>query len=194
MSRSQTVFMETSAYDLDRLGAPPMLPDISHEREQEQERRERRREAMGLPSEETRKRIKAQEAARRKERQGISKFAVVGYIIVIVMLAQVVLAHVALIEISGEIVQLERQLNTLQKEQGLLQVAYQQVFTQVEVERFAREELGMMEASWGQIGYTSASAGGRVELFTIETPERYGLLERVAGFFGSIMEYLPFGS
>ena len=196
MYRSQAVVMDTSAYDLERIGALPEFPEITREREREQDRRqrERRREAIAPPSEETRARVRARQKTRAAERQGISRFAVAGYLVTVLALTMVVLAHVELTVVSGEIVQLEQQLSVLQEEHALLQVAYGQTFSQVEIERFAREELGMMEAAWSQIGHAAGRGGDTVEILALETERQGGFLGGLAGFFGSLVEYLPFGS
>ena len=198
MYRNQAVIMDTSAYNLERIAALPELPEIGREREAEQERRrrerERRREAVAPPSEQTRTRVQERRVARERARQGISKFAVVGYLAVVIMLTLVVLAHMELAVVSGEIVQLEGQLAVLQEEQISLQVAYNQTFSQLEIERFAREELGMMEAAWGQMIHAEERGGGTVEVLGTSAPEGGGFFAAVAGFFGSVVEYLPFGS
>ena len=197
MYSNQAVVMDTSAYELERLGALPELPDITRERERERERRrerDQRREAVAPPSKETRARVKARNDARVKTRQGISRFAVLGYLTVVIMLTLLVLAHVEMTVVSGEIVQLERQLAALQQEQASLQAAYGQTFSQVEIERIAREELGMMDAAWSQIGHAGGGPGGRVEILAVNPEESAGVFSRVTGLFASLVEYLPFGS
>ena len=193
MARSQAVVMDTSAYELERFDTLPELPDITRERERRRER-EQRREAVVPPSERTRARVRARGEARTKARQGISRFAVLGYLTVVILLTMLVLSHVELTVVSGEIVQLERQLAALQDEQALLQAAYSQTFSQVEIERIAREELGMMEAAWNQIGHAEGGGGGRVEVLAVEGAERNSVFSRVTGFFATLVEYLPFRS
>jgi len=188
MYRNQAAVIGTSAYDLERIGALPGIPEI-----EEDSPRRGTHEVMTPPGEETKKRVKARAKARARARQGISVFAVFGFIAVLTMLTMVILSHMQLAVISAEIAQLEGQIGTLQEESARLQVAYGHAFSQVEIERFAREELGMMEALRGQV-LSPGTRGDTAEILVLETAGEQGLLGRLAGFFSSLMEYLPFFS
>jgi len=175
--------MGTSAYDLDRLAA---LPEIAP-REAPQRRE---REVAAPPTERTRERVNTRTKAREARRQGVSVFGVLGCMLAGALLLLIVLSHMQLAVVSSEMASSERQMTLLRVEGVELQSAHDHAFGQVEVERFAREELGMVDAARGQVIFIgSGITGDTAEVLRAEeTGTGYGLLEHIAGLFGGLRE------
>jgi len=102
----------------------------------------------------------------------------------------IVLSHMQLAMISSEMVDLERQMSRLRTENIELQMAHEAAFGLVEVERFAREELGMVDATRGQVVFIgSGITGDTAEVLRVnETSSTYGLFEHITGLFGVLRE------
>jgi len=181
MARHQAVNMGTSAYDLDRWSALPEIPDYQTGQTPRQE--------APHPREQARRRAEA----KRMPRQRVSKFAILGCLFIGMLLLAVVFAHMHLSLIASEMVQLENQMAELREDAMHLAVAHENVFAETELERFARDELGMVDAARGQVIYIGNSITGDVaEVIRAPEEEQYGTLYRMAGLFGSLLEYLPF--
>lgn len=185
MARNQPVNMGTSAYDLDRWAALPEIPESYPERGPERERPQ--------PREATRTRKRTRAKAKRRARQGVSKFAVLGCLTVGILLLFVVSFHMQLTMLSAEMVQLERQMVSLQEEAAHLAFAHENAFHPVEIERFAREELGMVDAAPGQIINIGSTVSGDVaEVLWAEEAVSTNFFQRVSSRFESLREYLAF--
>ena len=195
MSRGQTYTAGTSAYDLDRWGALPEIEIPEGPRPRERERTH----VVAPPSEQTRERVNTRTKAREAKRQSVSKFAVLGGMVVGVLLLMIVLSHMQLAMISHEMVELERQMGDLREETVHLRIAHENAFGRVEVERFARDELGMVEAARGQMVFIGSSLAGDVaEIIRVEEVaiESRSFLDHAAGLFtylrAALEAYLPF--
>jgi len=177
--------MGTSAYDLDRWGA---LPEI--EIPEEPRRRERPpREVTAPPTERTKEKVNTRTRAREASRQSISLFGVLGCMVVLALLLLMVLSHMQLALISSEMAQLEGQVSALQERSAYLQSAHESAFGLMEVERFAREELGMVDAVRGQMVFIGSGAmGDTAEVIRVEEEPYYGLIEHMSGLFGILRE------
>jgi len=185
--------MGSSAYDLDRWGA---LPEI--EIAEEPRRRERPEEALPPPGEEVRRQGGAKTRARTQaqpqaqvhavgRRQTVSTFGVFGCLVVGALLLLIVLSHMQLAVISSEMAQLEGRISTLREDGLYLQGVHENAFSAAAVERFAREELGMVEAVQGQMVFIGGVITGDVaEVLRMEEAVDYGLLDHVAGFVGTL--------
>ena len=184
MYRSQAAVMGTSAYELERLGALPEFPDLPQEQHTP--------ELAAPPSEGVRTRVRARARARDAQRQSVSKFAMLGAIVVAAMLLMVVLSHLQLAVISHEMVELEGQLAELTEEAIQLQVAYEIAFNQAHVEHFAREELGMVDASASQVFHIGAVLGDTAQILEVPDDRDHGVLAHLANLFGSLREYFSF--
>jgi len=177
--------MGTSAYDLDRWGA---LPEI--EIPAEPKRRERPpREVTAPPTEETREKVATRTRTREAKRQSVSVFGVLGCMVVMGLLLMIVLSHMQLALISSEMAQLEGQISSLRERGGYLQSAHESAFGLLEVERFAREELGMVDAVRGQMVFIGSGAmGDTAEVLRVEEESYYGLIEHMSGLIGILRE------
>jgi len=122
-------------------------------------------------------------------RQSVTGFAVVGGMLVFVMLLLIVLSHMQLAVVSHEIGQLEQRVFTLQEETHHLRIAHEAAFNPEVVEQFAREELGMVDATRGQVVQIGSSAGDVAEVLHVEQTQDTGLFTHLVGL---LREYLPF--
>ncbi|MCL2827808.1 MAG: hypothetical protein FWD99_03635 [Oscillospiraceae bacterium] len=184
MYGNQAMTMGSSAYDLERIGALPEFPAYPQE--------ERVPERAAPPSEKAR--VRTRTRAKTAQRQSVSKFAILGSVVVAALLLLVVLSHLQLAMISHEMVGLEGQLAGLREESVQLQIAYASAFNQTDVERFAREQLGMVDASPGQVFHLGAVLGDTAEILEIVDERDHGILSHLAGLFGSLKEYFSFRS
>jgi len=106
-----------------------------------------------------------------------------------VLLLMIVLSHMQLAVISSEMGQLEREMSTLRAEGLVLQAEHDHAFSQNEVERIARQELGMVDATRGQIVFIGSGISGDVaEVLRVEEESNHGLLDHMAGLFGTLRE------
>ena len=179
----------SSAYDLDRVGA---LPEIEYEYPEEPRRRERPRPAPDPSPERVGGRVAARvkEEVRASRRQTVPVFGIFGCLVAGMLLLLVVLSHMQLALISSEIVQMERRMSGLRAEAVELQANHEIVFAAAEVERFAREELGMSDATRGQVVFIGSSVTGDVaEVLRTEEPQSfYGMVDHVGGLFGILQD------
>jgi len=170
--------MGTSAYDLDRLVA---LPEIT-----EAPRRTAQEEEVLRPRESTRVRTRTR---KRAARQSVSGFAIMGGTTVCIMLLLVVLSHMQLAVISQEMGRLDRQTTSLRAEASELRMMHEIAFGQETVEAFAREELGMVDATRGQLVIVGSNNHDVAEV--VHAPESPGT-GIFAHLVGLLWEYLPF--
>jgi len=96
------------------------------------------------------KRVKTREKAK-KHTQGISVFAVLGTVFVAVLMVFVVLAQINYNETAAESVRLNLHINDLTERYRALELSFESAVEMKEVERFARDELGMSRPDSGQI-------------------------------------------
>ena len=181
MARNQSVVMGTSAYELERWGA---LPEIG-----EAPRREDRAWEAAPPREAVRTQVRGQTRA---QRQSVSAFAVMGWLLVCILLLLVVLSQLQLAMISDEMGQLDRQRMALEEAGRNLREVHETAFG-IEAERIAREELGMVDAARGQVVFIGSSLGDAAEVLQVAAEEE---TQAVTGLFthlvGLLREYLPF--
>jgi len=100
-------------------------------------------------------RVKAVAAA--KTVPGISVFAVLGTLFVSVLMVFVVLAQINFNETAGETARINMQLSELADRYKALELAFESVIDIKEVERFARDELGMSRPETDQLVIISAT-------------------------------------
>ena len=100
-------------------------------------------------------RIKA--VAERKTVPGISVFAVLGTVFVSVLMVFVVLAQINFNETAGETARLSAHLSDLSERHRVLELAFESVIDIKEVERYARDELGMSRPDASQVIVISAT-------------------------------------
>jgi len=99
------------------------------------------------------KRINKREKIKGKQKQvtGISIFAILGTLFVAVLMVFVVLAQINYNETAAESVRLNLHINELTERYRALELSFESAVEMKEVERFARDELGMSRPDAGQI-------------------------------------------
>jgi len=97
------------------------------------------------------------EVAERKTVPGISVFAVLGTVFVSVLMVFVVLAQINFNETAGETARLSAHLSDLTERHRVLELAFESVIDIKEVERYARDELGMSRPDASQVIVISAT-------------------------------------
>jgi len=147
---------------------------------------------MQMPQTKTsakKKRIKKHEMAKaavEKTIPGISVFAVLGTLFVAVLMVFVVLAQINFNETAAESVRLSLHLNELSERHRALELSFESAVDIKEVERFARDELGMSRPDAGQIIVISSTP--RDSAIVLNTGEERGI-QGFGNFLKSLTEY-----
>jgi len=100
---------------------------------------------------------KIKAVAETKTVPGISVFAVLGTLFVSVLMVFVVLAQINFNETAGETARLSAHLSDLSERHRALELAFESVIDIKEVERYARDELGMSRPDASQIVIINAT-------------------------------------
>ena len=100
---------------------------------------------------------KIKAVAETKTVPGISVFAVLGTLFVSVLMVFVVLAQINFNETAGETARLSAHLSDLSERHRALELAFESVIDIKEVERYARDELGMSRPDASQIVVISSA-------------------------------------
>jgi len=138
----------------------------------------------------------AQERVRQRERTrtstaakdlpGISMFSVVGTLFVTLLMTLVVLAQISYNEAAADSVRLGAQLRALEEQQKILLVEFESVMDMKEVERYARDVLGMSKPDTHQLAVVHSTASDRAEV--LNSPEGNSLRD-FGSFISSLLEY-----
>jgi len=139
-----------------------------------------------IPEEWIRQRQKAKEAAAVKSAPGISLFAVFGSIIAAALMVFVMLAQISYNETAAETVRLNAQLQALTEKQKRLEITYESVIDLEEIERYARDVLGMAKPDTDQIVIIQYIPEDRAEVISEGAESE---LDGFAAFISSLMEY-----
>ena len=129
---------------------------------------------------------KIKAAAEAKTVPGISVFAVLGSLFVSVLMVFVVLAQINFNETASETVRLSVQINELADRHRALELAFESVIDIKEVERFARDELGMSRPDASQIVIISSSP--RDTAVVVNDGQNRGI-QGFGAFLKSLTEY-----
>jgi len=135
--------------------------------------------------ERVRQRVKAKEAVERKA-PGVSLLAIFGSFFVATLMIFVVLAQISYNEAAAETVRLNAQLADLTDNHRRLEIAFESVIDMKEVERYARDVLGMSKPDSDQVTVIPSVPRDRAEI--IESAE-----ENTAEGFGSFLSSLVGG-
>ena len=155
---SRSAVYGSNAYDLSRVGSAmpaPLEPEILPVRKPEIRPAVRPVPATAptaTPKTAPRTSHKTQKA------YGVSLYAAAGFVVAIVLIVFVLLAHVRYTEVTNETVKLQSQLTTLNEQERKLKISYENAFDVNQVEQYATQKLGMSKPSQSQIGTISASA------------------------------------
>ena len=117
---------------------------------------------------------------------GISVFAILGTLFVAVLMVFVVLAQINFNETAAESARLSMHINELAERQRALALSFESAVDINEVERFARDELGMSRPDAGQIIVISSTP--RDTAIVLDPGEEQGL-QGFGNFLKSLTEY-----
>ena len=136
--------------------------------------------------ERTRQRQRARVEAAAQNAHGVSLFAIVGTVVVAALMIFVVLAHISYSEIASENARLNAQLSALNEQHRRLEITFESVVCMNEVERYARDVLGMSRPGVGQTGILIGTASDRAEVLAI--PSNNSAIRDLGSFLSSLLE------
>ena len=136
----------------------------------------------------TKQAVKKKQAARAAEKPapGVSVFAILGTLFVSVLMIFVVLAQINFNETAAESVRLNILISELAERQRLLELSFESAVDIREVERFARDELGMSRPDAKQM--TIIEAAPRDIALALDNREDRGL-QGFGAFLRSLTDY-----
>ncbi|MCL2044771.1 MAG: hypothetical protein FWG88_00100 [Oscillospiraceae bacterium] len=118
---------------------------------------------------------------------GISLFAVLGSLIAAVLMVFVVLAQISYNEIASDIVRQNSQLDMLLEQERKFEKDFENSIDMKEVERIARDELGMTRQSPEYIPITAFVPIDSAQI--IESDDKGSALKGFGSFISSLIEY-----
>ncbi|MCL2366581.1 MAG: cell division protein FtsL [Oscillospiraceae bacterium] len=118
---------------------------------------------------------------------GVSLFAILGTVVVAVLMFLVILAQISYAQIAAENARLGAQLSALNEQHRRLEITFESVMDMNEVERYARDVLGMSRPSAGQTVIISGVGMDRAEVLA---PPQQGALREFGSFISSLLEIL----
>ena len=122
---------------------------------------------------------------------GISLFTAFGAVFAAILMIFVVLAHINLNELTNETVRLDSQLVKLTDKESKLEIEYESVIDMKEVERYARDVLGMSKPDVSQVAVVQSSAQDKAEI--IDSGSEGNALRGFASFMSSLLDYFRRG-
>ena len=117
----------------------------------------------------------------------ISLFALFGAVLAGVLMIFVVLAQISYAELAGERVRLNAQLEELTEQQRKLEIEFESAIDMKQIEREARDTLGMSKPESDQIAIVRSLPVDSAEIIKIEGTE--GTLSGLGSFISSLLEY-----
>ena len=137
------------------------------------------------PREESLPRVKPETSM--DKAHGISLFVLFGSVIVAVLMVLVILAYVNYNEVTNEIVSLNAQLEKLTEQKSKLEIAYESVIDMKEVERYARDVLGMSKPDANQVSIVQTVTQDKAEI--IDNGNEGNALKGFGMFISSLFDY-----
>jgi len=139
-----------------------------------------------IPRERTLQRQRERAIAAAKNVPGVSLFAIIGTLIAASLMVFVMLAQINYNEAAAEAVRLNAQLLELSEQQKRLEITYESVIDMKEIERYARDVLGMSKPEADQIAIIHRMPDDMaVVIDESEESSLHGLGE----FMSSLMKY-----
>lgn len=135
-----------------------------------------------------RQRERAAAAADAQSRAGVSLFAVLGSVFVSVLMIFAILAQIKYNEVANEAARLNDQLLLLEEAERRLEITFESVVDMKEVERYARDVLGMSKPEAEQI---TVIRGAQQDVAVIVDDGAGGqsALRGLSAFLSSLAEY-----
>ena len=143
-------------------------------------------EDMPVPHEETRSPERAEESVVQNT-HSVSLFALFGAVFAGVLMIFVVLAQINYAEIAGEIVRLNTQFDELSEQQRRLEIEFESAIDMKEIERYARDSLGMSKPETDQIAIIRSMPVDSAEI--IRSEGQKDTLSGLGSFITSLLEY-----
>lgn len=141
-------------------------------------------------SPQTQERIRQRERQRAKTAQtgasNPSLFAITGTVLIAMMMLLVLLAQTTYSSAANEAARLNAQLSELNEQHRRLEITFESVIDMKEVERYARDVLGMARPSSAQTGLISAAVIDRGEV--LAPPQRDSFSE-FRDFISSLLQH-----
>jgi cell division protein FtsL len=131
-----------------------------------------------------RERARAAEAVRKLP--GISLFAIVGSITAVTMMVFVILAQITFSQTASEAARLNSQLMALTEQHRRLEIAFESVIDMNEIERYARDVVGMTRPHARQTAIIKSTSSDRGEV--LAPPDR-GELREFGTFISSLLDH-----
>ena len=132
-----------------------------------------------------RQRAKAKAAAATQSKSGISFFALVGSVVVTAMMILVVLAQITYSQTTSEAARLSAQLAALNEQHRRLEITFESVIDMAEIERYARDVLGMTRPQSRQTAVIQSASGDRAEVLAVSEQDS---LRDFGAFISSLLE------
>ena len=139
-----------------------------------------------VPQERTQIKEKAKEAAAQKA-LSVSPFAVFGAIFVGILMIFTVLAQISFSEIASETVRLNVQFSELTERERRLEIEFESAIDMKEIERYARDVLGMSRPDADQVAVIRSMPTDNAEI--MDSGEGANTLSGFGAFISSLMEY-----
>jgi len=178
--------MEGEARVLNFYNYGTAAPTIQSMVDAETKRMQPLKQKPAVIKERVRKPEKVIAAVAEKTFPGISVFAVLGTLFVSVLMVFVVLAQINFNEAAGETARLNNHLIGLNERHKVLELAFESVIDIKEVERFARDELGMSRPEAGQVINISTTPRDTAIVYD---PGDIRNVQGFAAFIKSLTEY-----
>jgi len=133
-----------------------------------------------------RQRERAREAAAAANMPGVSLFAIFGSVFVAVLMIFVVLAQISYNEAVGDTARLSAQFLELTEQQRRLEITFESVLDMKEIERYARDVLGMSKPESYQLAVVHSTASDKAEILQAAESDA---LRGFGSFISSLLEY-----
>ena len=130
--------------------------------------------------------VRAREAAAQST-HFVSLFALFGAVFAGVLMIFVVLAQISYAELAGERVRLNAQLDELNERQRRLEIEFESAIDMKDIERYARDSLGMSKPETSQVAIIRSMPVDSAEIINSEGSE--GVLSGMGAFISSLLEY-----
>ena len=145
--------------------------------------------AIPIPREQSIPRAKGEKTVNKAH--GGSKVTVVGAIIAAALMVFVVLAQVNYNEVTHEIVELNEKYDTLTERETKLEIEHERIIDMKEIERYARDVLGMSQPDANQVSYIANVHIDKAEI--IDNGNEGNALRGFGTFISSLFDYFRKG-
>ena len=118
---------------------------------------------------------------------GVSLFTLFGTVLVAALMVFIVLAYINYTEVTSEIVRLSAQLDRLTEQKSKLEIEYESVIDMKEIERYARDVLGMSKPDANQVTVVQTTTQDKAEI--ISSGDEANALRGFGTFISSLLDY-----